>query len=372
MKRFTITEIEKKNILSMYSLNEDNSENSNDYSPKITYEFEPPIQDEETLKTVIHVLHFKHPDLMWTGNDTPILDYDISNEVFVNNGGYDFVGALTIGYWQEQPDRLSWASWVNTEFNYGPIVDGWKLLNDEFGDLDTEGVFSNLNESKHQPKLNLRFEDGISDANELDRVLKVLEIVYPGLKWLGNDPVGTHNVIRNVEEDDFRYDPIHYLTIGYFSHAPDKLTYTSGPADDIDFSDSEQHNYSWVEGWQWVRDNEFDYDETTDIFNQLNESYDFLSQTNLKGFKFKKILQDNPKLWVIRTVMNDDGKELYFKYDFSDAAKEILDSPQIYDGNLPQYGDMSKEKVINLANNGDWEIIDIPTTDTEDIFNQLD
>jgi len=74
---------------------------------------------------------------------------------------------------------------------------------------------------------------------------------------------------------------------------------------------------------------------------------------------------------VIRTVINDNGKELYFKYDFSDATRELLGLPDIYGGNLPQYGDMPKEKVINLANNGDWEIIDMPTTDTEDIFNQL-
>lgn len=349
------------------SLNEDNSENSNDYSPKITYEFEPPIQDEETLKTVIHVLHFKHPGLMWTGNDTPILDYNISNEVF--NGGYDFVGSLTIGYWQEQPDRLSWASWVNTEFNYGPIVDGWKLLDDEFGDLDTEGVFSNLNESKRQPKLNLRFEDGISDANELDKVLKVLAIVYPGLKWMGNDPVGTHNIIRNNEEDDFLYDPIYYLTIGYFSHAPNKLTYTSGPDDDIDLADEQQHNYNWVEGWQWVRDNEINYDETTDMFNQLNESYDFLKTTNLIGFIFKAVSTVDHRYWVTRQVINDNGDNLIVNMGYS---KSWEDDIGIED--FPKQKSIKKDMVLDFIDSGRWEIVQFPNDNdfnTDDVFNEL-
>lgn len=216
----------------------------------------------------------------------------------------------------------------------------------------------------HQPKLNLRFDEPIYEANELDRVLQVLEMVYPGLKWSGGDLVTTHNVIRNNQyegDNDFEYEPIYYLTIGFFPHAPDKLTYTSAPDDDIDMADDEHHNFRFVDGWQWVKDNEIDYDETTNIFNQLNESY-FLVQTNLKGFKFKKTIADKPEIWIIRTVLSDNGDELYFKYEFSETAQELL-------GQKPMsFGYMPKNTVINLVNNGEWEIIEIPDIDTENFF----
>jgi hypothetical protein len=346
------------------SLNENEEE-----IPKVTYVFEPPIEDEEILRHVMHILNAEHPGLEWV-NGVSVLTYDIYNEVFDRNDA-GVVGALSIGFFPEEPNQLSWSSWVDPDENWGPKVDGWSLIK-KYGIPNTEDVFNQLNESTYQPKLNLRFDEPIYDANELDKVLRVLNMVYPGLQWKGGDSITTHNVIRDGNEGDFEYDPIYYLTIGFFPHAPDRLTYTNGPDDDSSYADDEHHNFNWVDGWQWVKDNEVNYDETTDIFNQLNESYDFLDQTNLKGFKFKKIMDNNPKLWVIRTVMNDDGKELYFKYDFSDAAEELLGSPDIYGSGIPRYGYIEKEKAINHVDNGDWGIIDMPTTDTEGIFNQLD
>jgi hypothetical protein len=217
----------------------------------------------------------------------------------------------------------------------------------------------------YQPKLNLKFEEPIYEANELDKVLQVLEMVYPGLKWAGGDLVSKHNVIRNSEDGggDFEYEPIYYLTIGFFSHYPDRLTYTSAPDDDIDIADDEMlfKGFNWVDGWQWVRDNEVDYDKTTNIFNQLNESY-FLNQTNLKGFKFKKTLKDKPHIWIIRTVLSDNGDELYFKYELSEAAEELLGPPVV------GFSDMPKNTVINLVNSGELKIIEIPDIDTENFF----
>lgn len=213
----------------------------------------------------------------------------------------------------------------------------------------------------HQPKLNLKFEEPIYEANELDKVLQVLETVYPGLKWTSGDLVSEHNVIRGEDSEDFEYEPIYYLTIGFFSHFPDRLTYTSAPDDDTDIAHDEHHDFEWVDGWQWVRDNEVDYDKTTNIFNQLNESY-FLNQTNLKGFKFKKTLKDKPHIWIIRTVLSDNGDELYFKYELSEAAEELLGPPVV------GFSDMPKNTVINLVNSGEWEIIEIPDIDTENFF----
>jgi len=253
-------------------LNEDIDE---DDVPKITYVFEPPIEDRETLESVLYAVGNEHPNITWpTG--APILSYDVYREIFIDNEGYDFVNGLSIFPNESGPDTITWTSWVDPRgsySDYGPKADGWQLL-EKTTNLDTDDMFNQLNEGRYQPRLNLRFEDGISDADELDKVLQVLSVIYPGLTWLGGAPITNHNVIRDQEhgDEDFYYDPIYYLTIGYFSNAPDKLTYTSGPADDIDFSDSEQHNYSWVEGYKWVRDNQINYDETDDIFQQLNES----------------------------------------------------------------------------------------------------
>ena len=364
----------KKGYVDTESIFNSLNESESNTIPKITFSFDPPIEEPEELKRVLYVLNTIYPGLEWV-NDQSVLTYDIYTEVFHYPSGPhgdkwpDVVGGLSIGHFEEYPNQLSWSSYADPD-DHKNLVDGWKVV--EKHSFNTEDIFNQLNESTYQPRLNLRFEDGISDANELDKVLKVLEIVYPGLKWLGNDPVGTHNVIRNVEEDDFRYEPIHYLTIGYFSHAPDKLTYTNGPADDIDYSDSEQHNYNWVEGWQWVRDNEFNYDETTDIFNQLNESYDFLKTTNLIGYIFKATAQNDPRYWVTRQVINDNGDNLIVNMGYSKAWEDDIGIE-----GFPKQKEVKKDMVIGFIDSGKWEIIGLPNGnnfdnfDTFDIFDKL-
>lgn len=263
-------------------LNEDIDE---DDVPKITYVFEPPIEDRETLESVLYAVGNEHPNITWpTG--APILSYDVYREIFIDNEGYDFVGGLSIfpSSSESGPDTITWTSWVDPRgsySDYGPKADGWQLL-EKTSNLDTDDMFNQLNEGRYQPKLNLRFEDGISDADELDKILQVLAVVYPGLTWLGGNSITTHNVIR--AEEDFEYEPIYYLTIGFFPTSSDKLTYTSAPDDDRDFADDEHHNFKWVDGWQWVRDNEVNYDETDDMFQQLNEALEYDENNPLHKF----------------------------------------------------------------------------------------
>ena len=343
------------------------NENKSEHQPKVTYRFDPPIESKKTLERVLYILNLKHPGLKWINNQS-VLDYDIYNEVFRENSD-DVVGSLTIGFFEDTPNDLSWNAWIDpSDTEYGPIIDGWQML-ENIPEIDVENIFNQLNESTYQPKLNLKFEPPISEADELDKVLRVLSLMYPDLQWTGGDLVARHNVIRNQENGDenFEYDPIYYLTIGFFPHAADKLTYTNGPYDDPSFAEDEHHHYNSIDGWQWVKNNDVNYDLTTDIFNQLNESYDFLSQTNLKGFIFKKSLQNDRNLWIIRTVINDDGEDLYFEYKLSDKAEELMGE------HFPKYGEASKKDVIKFVNDGTWEIVDMPTTtDTEGIFNQID
>ena len=359
----------KKGYVDTESIFNSLNESESNAIPNITFSFEPPIEEPEELKMVLYVLNTIYPGLEWINSES-ILTYDIYSEVFHDTSGPhgdkwpDVVGGLSIGLFEENPNQMSWSSYADPS-EHKNLVDGWKFVEEH--SIDTESIFNQLNESTYQPKLNLRFENGISDASELDKVLKVLDMAYPGLKWLGNDPVGTHNVIRNSNEEDFLYDPIYYLTIGYFSHAPDKLTYTNGPDDDIDFADSEQHNYNWVEGWQWVKDNEFDYDETTDIFNQLNESYDFLKTTNLIGYIFKATAENDPRYWVTRQVINDNGDNLIVNMGYSKAWEDDIGIE-----GFPKQKEVKKDMVIGFIDSGKWEIIGLPVdNNTFDIFDKL-
>lgn len=398
-----------------------NQLNEDSIGGKVSYAFEPPIEDVDTLKKVLDLFNIQHPNLKWV-NDLSILSHDIYTEVFVD--AKSFIGALTIGYFDEAPNQLSWSSWFDPDDkDNGRKVDGWEwikdiehnydetddifnqlnesiefnlenyyqsktlfyemdksgepikhdeIFGDELGDLlhvgkqdgqylicyyvlvdgqkyeecvggqklllkslrygeivpvniikhnydETDDMFNQLNEERYQPKLNLRFEDGISDADELDKVLQVLTVVYPGLTWMGGTPITSHNVIRDQEhgDEDFYYDPIYYLTIGFYSNKPDTLTYTNGTNGDISYADSEHDNFNWVDGWQWVKDNETDFDETDDMFQQLNE--------DLTKHLLKKII------WFDSKATRKDIEEIYeYLVDmgfrgYGEDKKEFLD-----------------------------------------------
>jgi len=343
------------------------------YQPNLYLRFEPPIYNDtigiRQLDKILNLIEDEYPTVSWFQGGSPS-QFNPFVHTDEDDGIPEEVKSITVGYWPDKPDLLTYGQWDDNDMGYTNAIDGWLWVEEREVDFDkTSDLFNSLNESTYQPKLNLRFEDGISDANELDRVLKVLEIVYPGLKWLGNDPVGTHNVIRNnqdVDGNDFEYDPIHYLTIGYFPNTPDKLTYTSGPADDIDFSDSEQHGYNWVDGWEWLQKNEVDYDETSDIFNQLNESYDFLKTTNLIGYSFKTVATDS-RYWIIRHVFNDKGGYVTVTMEYS--PRFITD---IGIEGFPTTKTIEKDKVIDFINSGKWEIVGVPNQiDTFDVFDRL-
>lgn len=370
------------------SLNESEEE-----IPKLTYVFEPPIEDKETLRNVLYVIGLEHPGITWPTN-APILNDSIYREIFDDNEGYDFVGGLTIDPGKDS-DIITWTSWVEplaSYSDYGPKVDGWQLIYKHIP--NTEDVFNNLNESKRQPKLNLRFDEPISDANQLDKVLKVLAIVYPGLKWMGGDPITTHNVIRDQEgnDNDFKYEPIYYLTIGFFSHAPDKLTYTNSTYDDPSFADDEHNHFNWVDGWDWVRNNEVDYDETTDMFNQLNESIDYNSHPLLNHFViFDDTNTKEDIKYVIDTLINFglDGergkKNVWTSEDTDILYEDYIETKMEGDDRLvigSKNAKNSYDMFIHYGRKGEYaghdvvflpfqEFFTITNFNTEDVFNEL-
>ena len=347
------------------------NESTDNYQPNLYLRFEPPIYNDtigiRQLDKILNLIEDEYSTVSWFQGGSPS-QFNPFVHTDEDEGIPEEIKAITIGHWPDKPDLLTYGQWDDNDMRYTNAIDGWLWVEEREVDFDkTSDLFNSLNESTYQPKLNLRFEDGISDANELDKVLRVLEIVYPGLKWLGNDPVGTNNVIRNAGEDDFEYEPIHYLTIGYFPNSPDKLTYTSGPADDIDFSDSEQHGYDWVDGWQWVQENDVDYDETSDVFNQLNESYDFLKTTNLIGYSFKTVATTDPRYWIIRHVFNDKGGYVTVTMEYSPLF--ITD---VGIEGFPTTKTIKKDKVIDFISSGKWEIVSVPNQiDSFDVFDKL-
>ena len=302
----------------------------------------------------------------------------------VQNDLVDYLGSGSSNFSIHLLDGLNWETWFRlAKFDYDKTTD----------------IFNQLNESvyQYQPKLNLRFEDGISDADELDKVLRVLEIVYPGLQWKGGSPISSHNVIRDEDDvyEDFIYEPIVYLTIGFFANSPDKLTYTSGPVDDISFADDEHYNYDWVDGWQWVQENDVDYDETSDIFNQLNESvqnyepYTIIFDPPIEDPKtmemvLMKLQTIHPDwTWVNSKRLIDynpfDNEIQYDRYDGmydSVVGNLTLNHPEWKHTKGLSWGsgDPDEPYFADVPKYNGWEYVenlgDIPST--EDIFNQLD
>ena len=370
------------------------NESTDGYQPKLYLRFEPPIYNDalgiRQLDKILNLIEDEYPEVSWWEGQSPT-EHNPFNE---NEDVPDQVASLTIGYWSDEPNRLTYGHWDANDMGYTNAIDGWQFLKDREVDYDkTSDLFNTLNESFHQPKLNLRFEPPIYNENELDKVLQVLETVYPGLKWKGDDLVSKHNVIRDSGDNDFEYEPIYYLTIGFFSHATDRLTYTSAPDDESEIADDEHSNFNWVDGWQWVRDNEIDYDKTTNIFNQLNESV----QESTLTLVFDPPIEDPRTMEIVlmklQTIHPDwtwvNKKRLI---DYNPFGKEIQYSN--YDGmydnvvgtltfNHPEWenikglswgsNDTDEPYVADVPEYDGWEYIenlgDIPST--EDIFNQL-
>ena len=119
----------------------------------------------------------------------------------------------------------------------------------------------------YQPKLNLKFNPPLlytESDTYYDQVIDRLCQVYPDLTWYGGDHPKNFNPF--LYDEDFETDDrgIHYLTIGYFEDQPDDLTYT-------DTQDGMEYN-NWVNGYQWVEEHNVDYDQTSGLFDSLNES----------------------------------------------------------------------------------------------------
>lgn len=119
----------------------------------------------------------------------------------------------------------------------------------------------------YQPKLYLRFDKPIQNdkigIEQLNKILRLIEIVYPEVSWWdGTSPSGWNPFTG--ENDDIP-DIVKSLTIGYWPDGPNKLTYGIWDTNDYNYSNA-------IDGWAWFNNFNFDADETSTMFEPIDES----------------------------------------------------------------------------------------------------
>jgi len=220
--------------------------------------FNPPLASGE-WPLVTEIIKELFPGRTWC-NDEPL-------EWFPDTYG-DTITTLSlskdgISYGMRQDEIIR----NNPSFNgrYWIKYKGIQIPNGEIDYNETTRLFDSLNESTdymgYQPKLNLKFDPPISDNNDWFRAKEVLILQYPGLLWRSGKQVESdYNPLFSVYEDDY----VHYLIIGNEEPTHDRLSYSEQLEQDED--------YDYIDGWEWVRHNAVDYDETSRLFDSLNES----------------------------------------------------------------------------------------------------
>jgi hypothetical protein len=231
-------------------------------------EFDPPIRGDERVDLFVHALKENFPGILWANgtNITPTEKNINSHKTLVVMMDYNNSSPYSLLFSEHSVRPNELAHVLNIEPI--PVTDGWKWIEEKSVDYDeTSGLFDSINESllveNYQPRLNLYFDPMIESYDELESILDVLTSVEPDLRWYGGNKIKTYNPFRYIDDDDDTRG-ITFLTIGYFSDHPDRLTYTTGL--------QEPENYPYVDGYEWVERQRVNYDDTSELFNQLNES----------------------------------------------------------------------------------------------------
>ena len=120
----------------------------------------------------------------------------------------------------------------------------------------------------YQPKLYLRFDPPIYNdsvgINQLDKILGLIENEYSGVYWFEGQSPTEFNPFADTEDEDIP-DQVKSLTIGHWPDKTDVITYGQ-------WDDNDENYQNGVDGWQWLKDREVDFDQTSDIFSSLNEN----------------------------------------------------------------------------------------------------
>lgn len=252
------------------------------YQPKLYLRFEPPIQNDKVghnqLYKVLGMIENEYSSVYWFEGQSPAEFNPFTDTE--DEDVADQVKSLTIGHWPDSPNFLTYGQWDDNDMNYQNAIDGWQWMKDHEVDYNqTSDIFNQLNENEnYNPQLTYVFEPPIEDEETLRNVLYILNTEHPGLKWVNDKSILTYDIYSEVfDRNDAAV--VSALSIGFFPENRDELTWTS-------WVDPGENYGPKVDGWSLIT--KYGIPNIEDIFNQLNESYDFLGQTNLKGFKIKQ------------------------------------------------------------------------------------
>lgn len=149
------------------------------YQPKLNLKFDPPLTEGYDWDSTIQTLAKAYPNLKWHSG-TPILNFYPFRET-------DVIYFLTIGYWDDEPDMLTYTESEDQDVGYR-YIDGHEWHLKEQTDFDqTSSFFDSLNESDelewaHDAVSNIVYHpDGVI-PNIGDRV----KISYSDSGWLGD------------------------------------------------------------------------------------------------------------------------------------------------------------------------------------------
>ena len=254
-----------------------------------------PLLDDANIERLIHALKFVYPNITFkdgTEIDTIKSKTQLKKSATVsvykpNRDDVDLVifDNYIRGGRYGLPNPINGYEWIDEQIA--------KQKNEESGFDETINLFDSLNEArkskpkKYKPKLNLFFDPPITTAEEMQLILGVLNMVYPGLKWIHSGPVTNFNPLHNFDNS------IWFLTIGFFSDNPNKLTHTDGEKDGAIYS-HEFCGYSWEDGRLWIKNY---LSDTNELFNQLDaEHKTFFTKLDLteSHIPINKLQNNNP------------------------------------------------------------------------------
>jgi len=119
-------------------------ESKDSYRPKINLKFNPPIEDAGELDKILETIHNTQPSVKWYG-DNDILTYNPISEESHDDEEIQ-VHFLTIGYFPNKPNSLTYSSYADDNEWVGTSIDGWEWL--ESKKINVDDVFNKLYESE--------------------------------------------------------------------------------------------------------------------------------------------------------------------------------------------------------------------------------
>jgi hypothetical protein len=121
-------------------------ESKDSYRPKINLKFNPPIEDAGELDKILETIHNTQPSVKWYG-DNDILTYNPISEESHDDEEIQ-VHFLTIGYFPNKPNSLTYSSYADDNEWVGTSIDGWEWL--ESKKINVDDVFNKLYESENR------------------------------------------------------------------------------------------------------------------------------------------------------------------------------------------------------------------------------